>query len=133
MPKQIEKETEGSTAQAISKSELKKLLTNCMPYENAMGEARTKLRNLITDYVDNKHAHKAVIALVRKLDRMDAVKRAEFLFHFDICREHRGWEKADLFPDRQEPAAESGEQSDVERDLRPRHLRTGSAIPETEH
>jgi hypothetical protein len=124
MPKTVEKEDQ-TTARAISESNLNKLLTGCKPYENSLADARTNLGNLIKEYVQIKNAHAGVIALVRKLDRMDPVKRNEFLFHFDVCREHRGWERVEDLFDRGEDAAEA----EAEEDLRPRYLRTGGVAP----
>jgi hypothetical protein len=105
MAKQVENGTEQRedprSLIAMTKAKLKSLLARCRTKTVEMDEARGAIGGLINAACDKDRCHKQAFGWVRRLDRMDEAKRQEWLFHFDIYREHMAWEHVDMLPDRQ--------------------------------
>jgi hypothetical protein len=147
---------ETSTVKAISGKDFDSVVKRCRAAQSAMDSERGSLGSIISDAVENKHLHKGAFGVFRRLDKMDAGKRAELLFNFDLYRERAekrtgpdAWgAQPDMLPDRVDDAEEPGESGeeterdphpgvrgdqlagfpdDDKQDLRPRYLREGSA------
>lgn len=94
------------SVKVISERDLAALIKKCKTAQSGMDSERATLGSYISDACENKHLHKGAFGIYRRLDRMDPVKRAELLFHFDIYRERAEWDTSDMLPDRQREAAE---------------------------
>lgn len=116
MAKQVETEStqaadeDTQTFTAMTKSKLKTLLAKLRRSSANMDEARATMGGIVNAAVENDNYHKGAGAVIQRLDRMEATKRNEFLFNFDVYRDHMGWETSDLLQDRQ-PAAGEAEQA----------------------
>ncbi len=88
----------------ISERDLTALIRKCKTAQAGMDSERATLGSYISDAIENKHLHKGAFGVFRRLEKMDSVKRAELLFHWDIYRERAKWDTTDLFPDRDEAA-----------------------------
>lgn len=82
---------------AITKSKLKSLLGKLRTAQGRMDEERSSMGGMVADAVEHANAHKGSLGWIRRLTRMDDVKRKEWLWHFDRQREHMEWTEADLF------------------------------------
>jgi uncharacterized protein (UPF0335 family) len=91
-----EEPTDVRVVLGIAKGRLKALLNKMRGYSGEISEVKEHIQELMNLAVDKDHAHPAVVKLVLKLDGMDAIKRNEYLYHFDICRGHMGWDTSDL-------------------------------------
>jgi hypothetical protein len=144
--------TAGSTADretftAIGVRAFHSLVRKVMAHKNTIREHVSACGGLISDAVENENLHKGAFGWYTKLLKMDAGKRAEWLFNFDLYRERGEFDaQGDMLPDRAELDAEadmpeSDKQAapptlagamaqaidDDKRDMRPRHLREASA------
>ena len=134
-----------ATSTGILVSKFWALVRKVKSHAQVVRDHVSSIGGLISDSVENDHLHKGAFGWWRKLDDMDALKRNEWLFHFDLYRErsHERWNAApDMMPDRAEPESEidEGERADLSsdqsaptpgaeenRDLRPRHMRQPDA------
>src|SRR5271170_4970145 len=138
-----------ATVGAIKKSKFDTLLKICMASQNVMADQRTTIFDKIKTAVTNDSLDRTAFSWIRKLARMDEAKRNGVLFNFHVYCGYREWPSDGLpLGDREETDAESesepaGEtehdngaerlrelKSTDETDLRPRHLRSGSADPD---
>jgi hypothetical protein len=97
---------EAEKVAVISEREFDVLLRKCSSHQSDMDTSRATMGQLISAAVENKHLHKGAFGMFRRLHKMDPYKRAELLFHLDIYRERAKWDETDLFPDRDNEAAE---------------------------
>lgn len=94
----------------ISKSKLRALISELASHQAEMDEIRGTMGATVKNAVNDHNVHKGVLALTRRLRRMDAQKRAEFLFHFDRYRIHMGWDaQADMFREDDVPTEDTQE------------------------
>jgi hypothetical protein len=84
----------------ISDKDFQALIKKCRTAQAGMDSERATLGSHISDACENRNLHKGAFGIYRRLDKMDDVKRAELLFHFDIYRERAKWNETDMFPDR---------------------------------
>jgi hypothetical protein len=146
-PKTESTPAEQQSSVAIVKNFYLTLLRKCRSAQAAMDGEKASLGGMISDAVENHRLHKGAFGWARKMEKMDAVKRGEFLFHFDVMRRYSAWDVPDMLPDRQpqdEPTSSEVVEAvadgltdaikkafdDDARDLRPRHLRIGSSDPD---
>lgn len=148
-----EPKDEKQAAVAVLKNFYLSLLKKCAAAKAVMDEERASLGGMISDAVEKHRLHKGAFGWARKMDKMDPVKRGEWLFHFDTMRKYSAWDVPDMLPDRQaggdaaeyeteeqqaaEPETEHDNGAsrlaglgDNVQDLRPRHLRSGSSDPD---
>lgn len=131
-------------ARGISKSKFETFLKSYRAMKNEAAEASGNVGGLVSNYAENHKLHKKAFSLIKALDRMreNPVGLAELLFHFDLMREHGGYDKiaaADMLPDRspeanvrrkktgKDAAAEQGSGEEDEADF----SQTGEEGPET--
>lgn len=111
------------TIAAPKKTEFKKAVKAYLAHKEKTSDEAKGIVNSV------EHVHAGVFKTIARLDNMDAVKRGEWLFHFDIAREFYDWLKAEPsldLPDR--PAPDKKAQGDGdEPDLRPTFLKQPSA------
>lgn len=93
------------SARGIKKSEFDKFMKSYRAMKNDAAEAAGNVGGLVSNYVENQKLHKKAFALIKTLDRLreNPVGLAELLFHFDLMREHGGYDKIsapDMLPDR---------------------------------
>lgn len=94
--------TENSSHKVIGEKDFAALVTKCKSAAKKADESRGELGALISNAAEHKNLHAPAFALFRRLAKMTDLKRAEFLFHFDIYRERGRFDAADdLLPDRQ--------------------------------
>jgi len=86
----------------ISKPRLKATLAKLRSNRTEKREANEARREILSKAQDQDHAHLGAMAWIEQLDKMDAIKRHEKLFQFDLMRGHMGWDESDLLPDRAE-------------------------------
>ncbi len=110
-----------STVKAISGKDFDSVVKRCRAAQSAMDSERGSLGSIISDAVEHKHLHKGAFGVFRRLDKMDAGKRAELLFNFDLYRERAekrtgpdAWgAQGDMLPDRaDDEVGESGEEAE---------------------
>src|SRR5215475_456714 len=89
-----------ATIQAITEKDFAKLHKSVRTAEAEMRSAHGSIGQLISDAVENKYLHKGAYGIFRRLDKMDAYKRAELRFHLNLYCERAKWDESDLFPDR---------------------------------
>lgn len=105
----------GSAIQGISKDAFDKLMKRLKHPQKEMDSLRGDIGGIIAGAVEKDHAHKGALGMVRRLVRVgekSGVSLGEFLFHFDLMREHAALDTlaaADLFEDRKRKAAEKQE------------------------
>lgn len=92
-------------ARAISKANFDKFIRSYRALKNDAAEAAGNVGGLVSNYTENHKLHKKAFALIKTLDRLreNPVGLAELLFHFDVMREHGGYDKiaaTDMLPDR---------------------------------
>lgn len=92
-------------ARGISKSKFETFLKSYRAMKNDAAEASGNVGGLVSNYAENHKLHKKAFGLIKTLDRMreNPVRLAELLFHFDLMREHGGYDKIaapDMLPDR---------------------------------
>lgn len=92
-------------ARAISKANFDKLIKSYRILKNDAAEASGQVGGLVSNYAENFKLHKKAFAMVKTLDRLreNPVALSELLFHFDVMREHGGYDKIaapDMLPDR---------------------------------
>jgi hypothetical protein len=105
---QAEEREDTQTFTAMVKGKLKGLLAKCSRHKASMDEARAELGSIVNKAVEEDNCHKKAFSWIRTLHHMDPVKRNELLFHFDVYRDHMGWEQSDLLADRaREPAVQN--------------------------
>jgi hypothetical protein len=92
----------------IGERDFQTLVKKCKSSTATMAAERGSLGGLIADAVEHKYLHKGAFGIFRRLDAMNAYKRAELLFHLDVYRERAKWDTTDMFEDR------SGEASAAE-------------------
>jgi uncharacterized protein (UPF0335 family) len=116
MAKQVgdEETTDVRVVLGIAKGRLKALLNKLRGHSTEISEVKEHIQDLMNIAVDKDHAHPQVVKLVLKLDNMDAIKRNEYLYHFDICRGHMGWDTSDLLREETAPGRRIREQADGE-------------------
>jgi hypothetical protein len=84
----------------ISDKDFQALIKKCRTAQAGMDSERATLGSYVSDACENKNLHKGAFGIYRRLDKMDDVKRAELLFHFDVYRERAKWNEEDLLDDR---------------------------------
>jgi uncharacterized protein (UPF0335 family) len=98
-------ESEGGIA-TMTKNRLRTLIGKMVNLKEHIAETNGEIKTLVDEAVERHQYHKKAGAIIAKLDKMEPIERDELLYHFDVYREHMGWDKsADLLPDRQ-PADE---------------------------
>lgn len=113
-------EESGQTFRGPKASDIGTVFGKILHAKKAVGDAQERVSKIVNDAADTKHFHKGATMLGVRFDRMDTIKRAEFLFHFDLLREARKWDVDDMLPDRKK----NGKAED---DPRPRNLRQPGA------
>lgn len=94
-----ERATDGRSFVGMTKSKLKSLLARLRTKQAEMDESRGEMGSMVLGAVDKAHCHKGALAWVRRLDKMDPVKRDEWLFHFQLYCRHLDYMTSDLFRD----------------------------------
>lgn len=92
-------------ARAITKSSFDKFIKSYRAMRKEAQDATTNVGGLVSNYTENHKLHKKAFSLIKTLDRLreNPVALAELLFHFDVMREHGGYDKiaaTDMLPDR---------------------------------
>jgi len=80
----------------VAKSDLKRLLDQCLAYQNRASTATGSMGELVREYVDGKYLHAGAFALIKRLHRLgnkDAGKLWILLAHFDDMREKSGLDR----------------------------------------
>jgi hypothetical protein len=96
-----------SVIQTITKKAFDALHKLVKGHRGRMDGERAEIGGLVSEAVTSKHLHKGAYGIFCRLDRMDALKRSELLFHFDVYRERANWNTMDdLFERHAEEAAE---------------------------
>lgn len=85
----------------ITKGRLKQLMAKLRSNSASAKEIGEDRRELINIAVDKDHLHPGALSVIVRLDKQEAVKRNEWLYHFDLMRGHMGWDESDLLPDRE--------------------------------
>lgn len=118
-------------ARAISKANFDKFMRSYRAMRKDAQDATSNVGGLVSNYTENHKLHKKAFALIKSLDRLreNPVALSELLFHFDVMREHGGYDKIaapDMLPDRspeanvrnkrsgKDAAAEQGAEDDDE-------------------
>lgn len=152
MAKEVGEDTR--TSKGISKSYLvNKLMPRVRSAQGEIDDKRSVLSELSKEAIEDHNLHPVAFSILKRLDkihRKDAAKLTELWFQLTLYVEHMGWMKdqPDMLADRQTPGG-GEEQAEAEAepdngvvhlskmraldddaDLRPRHLRTGSADPD---
>jgi uncharacterized protein (UPF0335 family) len=102
-------------ASAISKPDLLKILKRCSSLDSSLASTRGDIAAIVQDAEARHNLHRKAFSLCRRLHRMDDTKLAEFLYHFDVYREHLELDAAageDLFEDRPPAEPEPGAEPD---------------------
>ena len=92
-------------ARGIAKSKFDAFMKSYRAMKNDAAEASGNVGGLVSNYAENHKLHKKAFGLIKTLDRMreNPVGLAELLFHFDLMREHGGYDQiaaTDMLPDR---------------------------------
>ena len=92
-------------ARAIKKSDFDKFIKSYRAMRKEAQDATSNVGGLVSNYTENHRLHKKAFGLIKVLDRMreNPVGLAELLFHFDVMREHGGYDKiaaSDMLKDR---------------------------------
>lgn len=119
--------TATSTGTAPKKGEFVQLVKKVKASKTKSSE-ETKSQSEMIAAVE--HAHPGVTQSIVKLDKMDPVKRAEWLFQFDVCREYMEWEKSEPslgLSDRPGGDDVKTKPRDDDRDFRPAYLKQPGA------
>lgn len=111
------------TIAAPKKTEFKKAVKAYLAHKEKTSDEAKGIVNSV------EHVHAGVFKTIARLDNMDAVKRGEWLFHFDIEREFYDWLKAEPSLGLSDRAAggDDAKSNEDEVDLRPRHLKQPGA------
>lgn len=96
---------DNATIKTITEKDFAALLKKVKAAQGSMDTDRASIGGYISDAVENKHLHKGAFGIFRRMDKMDAYKRAELLFHLDVYRDRAKWDTTDLF-EREDEAAE---------------------------
>lgn len=75
-------------ASAISKPDLLRILKRCSSLDSSLASTRGDIAAIVQDAEARQNLHRKAFSLVRRLHRMDETKLCEFLYHFDVYREH---------------------------------------------
>lgn len=127
-----EENSDQKTAKGITKKDLESLLRYVTAQQSDVSTAAGNIGDRIQNDAEKKNLHRGAFAVIRKLHKWakdNPAKVAEWLFHFDLMREHLELDKAageDMLPDRKKGAkADKGKNGSADdKDGRPRHLRT---------
>jgi len=139
-----------TSSKAITKSKYDGLMRRMITNEKERKEAAGADREKIGEAVENDNLHAKAFSWTKMLKKMSQTKRDELLFHLMTYFKYEGWPGEDLLADRSsgdegEPEELNGHDvsepstgprldpppdDDNVRDLRPRHLRSGSSNPD---
>lgn len=105
----------GNSIQGINAEAFEKLQRRLKSPQRVMDENRGSIGGIIAAAVENDHLHKGAFGMIRrlvKLGQKSGVSLGEFLFHFDLMREHADLDSlaaADMLEDRQRKETEAKE------------------------
>lgn len=109
------------TIAAPKKTEFKKAVKAYLAHKEKTSDEAKGIVNSV------EHVHAGVFKTIARLDNMDAVKRGEWLFHFDVAREFYDWLKAEPSLGLTDRPADREAASDDDKDFRPTHLKQPGA------
>lgn len=82
-----------ASARVISKTALNNLIDALEGPASKINAAKQSMGGTISAAVNTQNLHKGAFRDIHRLHRMDDVKLAEYLLHFDTMREHLGLDK----------------------------------------
>ena len=96
VPKQArEGKPDRVVTKGITQPRLVALLRQMSTAQADMDEAKGTMGGLVTAAVEKDHLHKKAFGWIKGLWKADPAKRMELLYHFDLMRDHLGWNKTD--------------------------------------
>lgn len=89
-------EEDSKTLIGMTRGRLKAVLAKLRGNDSESKELAEARAEILNKAIDQDHAHKGALLWIRKLDKMEAVRRNEWLYHADLYRGHMGWDTSDL-------------------------------------
>jgi len=97
----------------MTKARLKATLARLRGNATERTQLNESRGEILNKAIDTDHAHKGALLMAFRLDKMEAVKRNEWLYHFDLYRGHMGWDTSDLLRKETEPSRQGRERSEA--------------------